>query len=36
MIVRESVVLNRTCVDNDGCFDDMSGIIFSEMYLVIL
>ena len=26
MIVWGSVVLNRTCVDNDGCFDDMSGI----------
>ena len=26
MIVRGSVVLNRTCVENDGCFDDMPGI----------
>ena len=26
MIVWASVVLNRTCVDNDGCFDDMIGI----------
>ena len=26
MIVRGSVVLNRTCVVSDGCFDDMFGI----------
>ena len=26
MIVLGSVVLNRACVDNEGCFDDMSGI----------
>ena len=26
MIIRGSVVPNRTCVENDGCFDDIPSI----------